>query len=97
LSNAVKYSSPGSTISTTVGTEDDHLMITIADQGIGMSKEEAENIFDHFYRADQSDTSIGGLGLGMSIVKQIVESHGGSIEVESTPGQGTCISFTLPA
>ena len=75
----------------------DHLMVTIADQGIGMNKEEIENIFDHFYRADQSDTSIGGLGLGMSIVKQIIESHNGSIKVESTPGKGTRIAFTLPA
>jgi PAS domain S-box-containing protein len=97
LSNATKYSSPDSTISTTVEIKSNHFMVTIADQGIGMSKEEIENIFDHFYRADQSDTSIGGLGLGMSIVKQIVESHGGSIEVASTPGQGTSISFTLPS
>lgn len=97
LTNAVKYSSPGSTINTTINISGKSLQVTITDNGIGMTKEEVEHIFDHFYRADQSDTSIGGLGLGMSIVKQIVESHGGTIRVESTSGQGTSISFTLPA
>lgn len=97
LSNAVKYSSSGSTISTTIDTANDDFIVTIADQGVGMTEEEITHIFDNFYRADQSNTSIGGLGLGMSIVKQIVESHGGTIEVKSTPGQGTSISFTLPA
>ena len=97
FSNAVKYSTPGSTVNTTVETTDQSVIVTISDHGIGMTREEIEQIFDNFYRADQSDTSIGGLGLGMSIVKQIIESHGGQILVESTLGQGTSISFTLPA
>ncbi len=97
LSNAIKYSDSGSTISTTLDATDDNFRVTITDQGIGMTEEEMAQMFDHFYRADQSDTSIGGLGLGMSIVKQIVESHSGAIKIESTPGQGTRISFTLPA
>jgi PAS domain S-box-containing protein len=97
LNNAVKYSEPGSSINTTITSTNDQVRVTISDQGIGMSEEEATHIFDNFYRADQSDTSIGGLGLGMSIVKQIIDSHNGSIEVESAINQGTRISFTLPA
>lgn len=97
LSNAVKYSSPGSTITATIDAIGDTPRVSISDEGIGMSKDEIEHIFDNFYRVDQSDTSIGGLGLGMSIVKQIVQSHGGTIEVASTPGQGTCVSFTFSA
>ena len=96
ITNAVKYSSPDSTITATINASGKYIQTTITDNGIGMTKEEVEHIFDHFYRADQSDTSIGGLGLGMSIVKQIVESHGGTIQVESTSGQGTSISFTIP-
>lgn len=97
LSNAVKYSTPGSTITATIDAIGDNPRVSISDEGIGMSKDEIEHIFDHFYRVDQSDTSIGGLGLGMSIVKQIIQSHGGTIEVASSPGQGTCVTFTFSA
>jgi two-component system phosphate regulon sensor histidine kinase PhoR len=63
---------------------------------MGMTAEQAARIFDKFYRADASDTAIGGIGLGMSIVKHIVEAHGGKIWVESQLGEGTVVSFTIP-
>lgn len=97
LSNAIRYSSPGSRVSATVDVVEGGGRVVIADQGIGMNSDEVEQIFENFYRADKSNTSIGGLGLGMSIVKKIIESHGGTIDVASTPGQGTRITFTLPA
>jgi PAS domain S-box-containing protein len=97
LSNAVKHSKAVTPILTRIDSLDQQIQVTVADQGIGMSAEETAHIFDHFYRADQSATSIGGLGLGMSITKQVIESHGGQIKVDSTPGEGTSISFTLPA
>jgi signal transduction histidine kinase len=61
-----------------------------------MRPEQLERIFEKFYRADVSTTAASGLGLGMSIVKNIVEAHGGRIWVESEPGRGTRAHFTLP-
>lgn len=83
FSNAVKYSHHGSTVRVTSRIEDDWYLISVADNGIGMSPEQLERVFDKFYRANSGDTSISGLGLGMSIVKNIVEAHGGTIQVES--------------
>jgi signal transduction histidine kinase len=96
LSNAVKYSPEGGTIIVQLdpGTED--CTISIRDEGIGMSIEQVERIFDKFYRADASTTAVQGVGLGMTIVKDLIESHGSEIAVQSAPGQGTTISFTLP-
>jgi len=61
-----------------------------------MTSEQAEKIFDRFYRADMSSTALEGTGLGMSIVKNIIEAHGGKIWVESELGKGTTVSFTIP-
>lgn len=96
LSNAIKYSPAGGTIAITGRIRGDNYEITISDQGIGMNPEQLKHIFDKFYRADASNTAIGGLGLGMSIVQNIVERHGGTIQVESVPSQGTRVSFSIP-
>ena len=60
-----------------------------------MNEEQLERIFDKFYRANANDASVHGLGLGMSIVKEIIEAHGGAIEVKSAQGEGTHVYFTL--
>ena len=96
LSNAVKYSTSPGKISVQSKFLEDGYQIEICDQGIGMNKEELERIFDKFYRADSSNTSIGGLGIGMSIVQQIIQGHQGEIRVASTLGQGTCVTLKLP-
>jgi PAS domain S-box-containing protein len=96
LSNAVKYSPDGGDITLGGGYKDGLWEIRIEDHGIGMTPEQVERIFDKFYRADRSDTAVSGLGLGMSIARQIIEAHGGKIVVESTSGKGTTVSFTLP-
>ncbi len=96
LSNAVKYSPAGGLIHVVGTLENGWLRISVADQGIGMTREQMERIFDKFYRADTSNTAVGGFGLGMSIVRNIIEAHGGEISVTSEPGKGTCITFTLP-
>lgn len=96
LSNAMKYSPKGTQIILKVQMEREGWEIRIVDQGIGMTQDQLDRIYDKFYRVDSSDTSIGGLGLGMSIARQIIESHNGEIRVESTPGEGTTVVFTLP-
>jgi len=96
LTNAVKYSPPGREIvvegrEVAAGWE-----IRVIDQGIGMSPEQCERIFEKFYRGDAAQKAISGLGLGMSIVKHTVEAHGGTVRIESTLGEGTTVIFTLP-
>ncbi len=96
ISNAIKYSPAGGEINIRAGRNGNILHFEIKDQGSGMTAEQVERIFDKFYRADNSDTAITGLGLGMSIVKTIIEAHDGQITVDSTIGQGTCISLQIP-
>lgn len=96
VSNAVKYSPEGGTIRVEIDQCARHINARIIDQGIGMTPEQLERIFDKFYRVDSADTAIGGLGMGMSIVKAIIEGHGGAIRVESSLGQGTTVFISLP-
>jgi PAS domain S-box-containing protein len=96
ISNAVKFSPDGGTINVVLQTTPDGIIVTIEDQGLGMSPEQQERVFDKFYRADSSNTAVSGLGLGMSLVKSIIEGHGGRIWVESEVGVGTAVYFTLP-
>ncbi|EAT17258.1 PAS domain-containing protein [Desulfuromonas acetoxidans] len=96
LSNAVKYSPEGGNISIETRREPDGFLLTIADQGIGMTPAQVERIFNKFYRVDGTNTAVGGLGLGMSIAKHIVEAHQGEIWVESTINQGTTSYVRLP-
>src|SRR6202041_2876628 len=95
LTNAVKYSPPQTRV--TVSGEDDrgdHVCVSVEDQGIGMDKKEVGRIFEKFYRTKKAEQSGEvGTGIGLSIVKQIVNEHGGTIDVESEPGQGS--KFTL--
>ena len=96
LSNAIKYSSSDSIVRLFGQKAGDHYEFSIADQGIGMTPEQVERVFDKFYRADASNTASAGLGLGMSLVRTIIEAHGGSIRVESRPAQGTTVRLILP-
>lgn len=96
LSNAIKYSPAGGTIRIATVVEGSTLVCTVADQGIGMSEAQTGKVFDKFYRVDASSTAVLGLGLGLSITKQIIESHAGRIWIESEPGKGTEVRFTLP-
>ncbi|PLX71508.1 MAG: hypothetical protein C0614_14340, partial [Desulfuromonas sp.] len=96
LSNSVKFSPAGGTIRVQGDFGDDQVTVSVTDQGIGMTSEQCVRIFDKFYRADCSNTAISGLGLGMSLVKAIVEAHGGRIWVDSKVGVGTSACFSLP-
>lgn len=96
LSNAVKYSPEGGSITVQLDCATEDCTISVSDEGIGMSSEQIERIFDKFYRVDASATAVQGVGLGMTIVRDLIESHGSEITVKSLPGKGTTISFTLP-
>ena len=96
LSNAIKYSPSNSEVLISAEREGRHCKVSVTDKGIGMTEQQVARIFDKFYRADASDTAVRGLGLGMSIVKQIIEDHSGTIWVESSLGEGTKVYFTLP-
>ena len=96
LSNAVKFSPSGGKVEVRCDRQGQELCVSVQDEGIGMTTAQMEKIFDKFYRADASNTAPSGLGLGMSIARSIVEVHGGRIWVNSTPGRGTRVSFSLP-
>lgn len=96
LGNAVKYSAAGKEIVLRGRADKDGWEVRVEDQGIGMNAEQLERVFEKFYRADASNTAISGLGLGMSISRQIIEAHGGRIRVESAEGEGTTVIFNLP-
>lgn len=96
LSNAVKYSDEGSLIRVSGEAVNDSYQIIVEDQGIGMLPEQQAKIFNKFYRADYSNTKSSGLGIGMSIVKQILDGHGGRINITSTLGEGTRVELNLP-
>ncbi len=96
ISNSLKYSPRGGDIKVTTAIKNKSLHCTISDQGIGMTKKELDKIFDKFYRVDSSNTAIEGSGLGMNIVKHIIEEHNGNIEVISVPKKGTTVNFSLP-
>jgi two-component system, OmpR family, sensor kinase len=95
LDNAVKYSPAGGRISVRLGDDDGRVRLDVADTGIGIAPEELPHIFERFYRADVSRQA-GGAGLGLSIARWIAEQHGASIEVASTPGQGSTFTVLLP-
>lgn len=96
LSNAVKYSPDGGEVSISCAVEEDHCRISISDQGVGMTPDELPRVFEKFYRADSSNTAIRGTGLGMTIVRYIIEGHGCHIWLDSRKGEGTTVNFTLP-
>jgi PAS domain S-box-containing protein len=95
VNNAIKYSPNGGMIKIILSRLHNKVEISVIDQGIGMSAQQVEHVFDRFYRAEGTSEAVG-LGLGMSIVKQIVLDHGGDINVTSFPGKGTTVSFVLP-
>ncbi len=98
LGNALRYTPPGSWISISAGATDTIVEIAVADTGEGIRPEHLPHVFDRFWRADRSRArGTGGSGLGLTIAKQLVQSQGGEIGVQSEPGRGSRFWFTLPA
>lgn len=95
ISNAIKFSDYGGRVSVKAEVKNKELLVQVTDNGVGIAEEAIPDLFEKFYRAKDSNRS-GGLGLGLHISKQIIEAHGGRIWVESTKGEGSTFSFTLP-
>lgn len=95
VSNALKYSPAGSRVEVSVGGDAEHVVLAVADQGIGMSREELEGLFIPFQRAGKAKQRAPGVGLGLSVSRRIIEAHGGRIEVESQPGRGSVFRVFL--
>jgi signal transduction histidine kinase len=98
LTNAVKYSPQQTAVSVFARRRGGEVRISVQDQGIGMDAKEVKQIFQKFYRTKRAEESgEAGTGIGLSIVEQIVAQHGGRIEVESSPGKGSCFTLVLAA
>lgn len=97
LDNAIRHTPAGGTVTVSAGVGPAVAIVSVADTGEGVSAEDIPFIFERFYRVDPSRSrSTGGAGLGLTIAKQLVEAHGGSIRAQSTVGEGTTITFDLP-
>ncbi|BCV23179.1 two-component system histidine kinase PnpS [Moorella sp. Hama-1] len=97
IDNGIKYTPAGGKVTVRAIPEGDLVQVEVEDTGIGIPSESLPRVFERFYRVDKARSrEMGGTGLGLAIVKHIVESHGGSINVTSRPGQGSCFFFTLP-
>jgi len=94
--NALRHTPPGGTVRLNAAREDGRVKITVTDNGVGIPPEHLPHVFDRFYKADQSRTHAGGSGLGLSIVKAIVERHGGTVSVRSRQGVETVFEITVP-
>src|SRR4029079_6808576 len=96
IDNAVKYTPTGGRVEVEVHSEADRAVLSVRDTGPGIPADELPRIWDRLFRGDRSRTERG-LGLGLSLVKAVVEAHGGRVDVASAPGHGSTFSIRLPA
>ena len=90
VENAIKYNTPGGTVTVGADRQDKHIRLTVADTGTGIPEELKERVFEPFFRLDKSRSrALGGVGLGLALVREIVSVHGGSISVKDNPDGGT--------
>ncbi|MCL4249016.1 MAG: PAS domain-containing sensor histidine kinase [Anaerolineae bacterium] len=98
LDNAIKFTASGGTVLINASSNEDSITIEIVDTGIGISSEELPNVFETFYKGDKSRSGVSGIsGIGLTVVKAVVEAHHGSVTIESIEGVGTTCRVVLPA
>ncbi|MFG2038553.1 sensor histidine kinase [Dactylosporangium sp. NPDC048998] len=97
LSNALSHTPAGTEVTVLVGTDAEHAILEVSDNGPGMSAEDASRVFERFYRTDPSRTrALGGSGLGLSIVAALVAAHGGEVTLRTAPGEGATFRVSIP-
>lgn len=98
VGNAAAHTPPGTAVRIGVGTAENRAVLEVADQGPGMTAEQADRVFDRFYRTDRSrsPSGSGNAGLGLAIARSIARAHGGDVELETAIGEGACFRLTLP-
>jgi signal transduction histidine kinase len=96
VSNAAKYSEPGSAIQIVTNSDDDFVHVSVTDKGIGMDEQTTHRIFDKFYRSALAEKKYSGLGMGLFVAWRIVKDHGGVLSVSSQVDEGSVFSFSLP-
>ncbi|MEX0750574.1 MAG: ATP-binding protein [Dehalococcoidia bacterium] len=94
IANAIKFTAPGGSVSVRADPQDDAVLVSVRDTGIGIEPEQCERVFERFYKADKGRGD--GTGLGLAIVKHIVRAHQGSVSVESFPDRGSTFTMRLP-
>ena len=97
VENAIKYTPEGGHVTVSLRREGDALALAVADDGIGIAKKDLPHIYDRFWQADASRGADSGSGLGLSMVKQIAEAHGGRMDVKSAPGRGSTFTYRMAA
>ncbi|MBM4017498.1 MAG: hypothetical protein FJ288_04075 [Planctomycetes bacterium] len=98
VSNAIRYTPAGGSVTVRAWTADGQARLEVADSGIGIPPDELPHVFDEFFRGREAKATVAhGTGLGMSIIRRVVEMHRGRIDVDSTPGKGTRFTVTFPA
>jgi two-component system phosphate regulon sensor histidine kinase PhoR len=97
IDNAIKYSPERLEIEVLTDKTDSNIIFSVSDHGLGINKEDQKHIFERFYRVSTGNVhDVKGFGIGLSYVHQVVMLHKGTITVDSTPGEGTTFTITLP-
>ena len=97
ISNALKYGRDGKYLRITLSRKGKNIIFTVKDRGTGMTRKVLEHLFERYYRAPSQQSQVKGVGLGLSLVKHILDAHGGTVTIQSTVGKGTVVTLLLPA
>lgn len=98
IDNAIRYTKPGGHVRVAITADEDHVHLTVSDEGVGIPSRDLPRVFERFYRVDRARSrDTGGTGLGLAIVKHVTENHGGTVRVTSELGRGTTFDVRLPA